>query len=337
MTSLVIAACGTVLLVAGLVTAPQHVAASYVVAYAATLAVVLGMLLLVGIARLSGAIWFVPFAPLADAAAGALPVLGILALPLVAHQPGPVIARAGVYWMVWLSVGEALALRRTPAVDTVAVIGVTLTATLAAIDWMMSMSPDWSSTVYGPYYCMGGLLSALALLAVVPPRALARHRILRPTAEHRHALGRLAVAFILFWAYLWYAQFFIIWIADIPREVTWYVTRLRGGWGVLATVMLVSGFAVPLATLFFRLAKRSASIMPAIGVLLLAAHYLDVYWVVVPALRSDWQWSYLAWDLGGLAAIAGWSWSFAVWRVRRFRPVILSGALLRSSVGYEAH
>lgn len=367
--SLVVSVIGVALLVVGAFVAPQHVAVSYLAAYMTMLAVVIGTVLLVAIAELSGAVWFVVFRPRAEAVMSCLPMLALLALPLflfpgvlwqlgslspdTAHsrlQPSYVIAWALVYWAIWLGSSEALlqsswradadaitTRRRRQIISAIAVPLVSMTLSLASFDWMMSLSPDWSSTVYGAYYSTGGLLAALALLAAMPFRERPGEELLTPTAEHLHAMGRLTLAFLLLWGYLWYAQFFIIWIADIPREVTWYVVRLQGGWRILARTLIITGFVVPVLTLFVRVAKRSSLVMGLLGWLLLVVHYLDVYWTVVPTVRPQWTFAHLVWDLASLAAIVGLSSVLAIWRYEGIDRVPVGPSVLRESLQYEAH
>lgn len=372
--SLIVGGSGVMLLLLGSIVARQQVAISYLVAYTATLAVIVGMLLLVAIAHLSGAVWFVAFRPDAEAVISSLPMLGVFTLPLLIFpgtfwqwaassgglapadinhgrlQPSYVIARALVYWGIWLSVGEVLLRllrhsrsdqvtrrRRLGVVSAIAIPVVALTVTLAAFDWMMSLSPDWFSTVYGAYYSTGGLLSALALLAVMACRDRGAEGELTPTAEHFHAMSRLTLAFVLFWAYLWYAQFFIIWIGDVPREVTWYVARLQGGWRILARTVIVGGFVVPVITLLFRLAKRSSTVVGLIGWLLLVVHYLDVYWTIVPSVRPAWTIGCLLWDLGALMAIVGLPAALAIWRHGGARRITANDPLSQLSLRYQAH
>ena len=100
--------------------------------------------------------------------------------------------------------------------------------TFASFDWMMSLTPRWYSTIFGVYWFGGGMTGALALLSVVPePGSLHRDR----TLEAIPALGKLMLTFTMFWVYVGFAQYIVIWSADIPQEVTWHATRKHGGWG----------------------------------------------------------------------------------------------------------
>lgn len=303
-------------------------ATAYLVAFTATLAIALGMLLLLMIAPLSGAIWFVMFRRRAEEVVLALPALAVLTVPLLFSHGIFFAGRAIAYWAVWLWAGEKV--RRAPTQQTLIgmIIPTALTLHFAAVDWMMSASPGWSSSLYSGYYFAGAMVSALALLAIAP------HGV---NTNHVQALGRLTLAFVLFWAYLWYVQFFIIWIADIPDEVSWYVVRLGGGWGVLGKTLVVTGFVVPVIVLLFHAARGSAWLMSAVGAWLLAAHYLDVYWMLVPSANVRWSVLDIVWAAAALAFVAGSATVVAMWRLARTPTVSIDDPLLPLAMRYEAH
>jgi hypothetical protein len=370
--SVLFALAGLLILAAGAALAPRAAAASYLVAYTATLACVLGMLLLAMSADLSGAVWFVPLRRHAEAVVGALPALAVLMLPLII-APGAFwpwarggesaahadldrlyfdraffTSRAVGCWLIWLAFGELLRTRfatHARASDASAsyprwfsAAGVSLVAlamTLAAFDWMMSVSPGWTSSIYGVYYFAGAMVGALALLAVLAWRTHAARSGGAPTADHFHALGKLMLAFVLFWGYVWYAQYFIIWIADLPREVTWYVERFTDGWRAVGLLLLAGGFAAPVALLLFRAAKRSAAVMCGVGGWLLAVHYVDVYWLLVPAIRPAWTLADALWDVAALGLVAGSVAAAAMWR-RSAAPPASMGDRPGATLGYEA-
>src|SRR5262249_48722793 len=128
---------------------------------------------------------------------------------------------------------------------------IALALTFGATDWLMSLSATWFSTVYGIYYWAGGFVAAISLLVIVASRVGVPG--IRPT--HFHAMGRLMLAFIIFWTYISYAQGFIIWIGNKPEEVTWYLTRTHGSWAGVAILLFVAHFAIPFGILLMRVIK----------------------------------------------------------------------------------
>jgi hypothetical protein len=108
-------------------------------------------------------------------------------------------------------------------------------------------------------------------------------------------------------------QFLIVWVGNLPREISWYVPRLQTGWFAIGVLLVAFHFFAPLAILLSRAAKRSAFLLGSLAAALLAMHAIDVYWLVAPSVRPE-GFS-IAW-LDPLAlAVLGALWWFA-WRPR---------------------
>jgi hypothetical protein len=241
--------------------------------------------------------------------------------------PGFAIVRALIYQSVWIGVGEIVrrasftrddnrSLETAHKLRVLSVVGVILvgvTSTFASFDWLMSLSPDWASSIFGVYYYAGSTVAALALVSLTFGVIL-RRGIGRPvTTEGLHALGNLLLAFVLLWAYLAYSQFLIIWIADLPAEAGWLALRSRGSWGALGVILFLGHFALPFLLLLAPSVKRSAVAMAAIGAWLLLMHYLDISWLVAPAHPRPRQ--ACGWlDFATLAFVAGLTIMTAYWR-----------------------
>jgi hypothetical protein len=310
--------------IAGVFLDVRQIAAAFIAAYAAAVSVALAMLAMIMIAHLTTATWFGSFRRRAELVVGALPalaVLGVALLPLViildqragAAAAGPrhvylnptfLVLRTVLYWVSWLVTAEALrattrlqargetdrAARRFRIISCAGLVALGFTMTFAAFDWIMSLTPDWSSTMYGVYWFAGGAVGAVALLAV-----LARYDVGGPPPrvpiEDLHWLGKLVLTFIMFWIYIGFAQYIVIWSGNIPREVTWYVARTRGGWGFVALVLLLVSAAIPFLALLTLRVKRSFTILASLGGALLALHYVDTYWVVIPGIAPVTWWT----------------------------------------------
>ena len=309
---------------------PRQAWLSYLAAFAAGLSLALGALILVMICDLTGARWVVPFRPTALAVLGSLPVFGLLFLPLLAArgelypmptgaadprrvwlEPAFFLLRAVLYFAVWIAVATLLRRwdsdRRGRVLSAVALPAVGITLTFAAFDWLMSLSPGWVSTIYGVYWFAGGFLAALALLAITADNAA-------PSAVH--ALGNLLLTFVVFWAYVGFCQYLIIWIGDIPAEVTWYLVRARGSWGDLAVVLLLGQFLVPFLLLLFRSFKLEPRAVAVLGYWLLLIHYLDNYWLILPeahpsGLHPSWL------DVAAIATVGGFGIGLGSWVMSR--------------------
>src|SRR6266481_2617925 len=106
-----------------------------------------------------------------------------------------------------------------------------LTFTLGAYDWLLSLDPQWVSTMFAVYVFAGTFVQGIAAvtLAVV---LLRRRGLLSAVAgdEQLHDLGKMLFAFSIFWAYIWVSQYLLIWYGNLPEEVPYYVKRTRGPW-----------------------------------------------------------------------------------------------------------
>ena len=162
-----------------------------------------------------------------------------------------------------------------------------LTATFASVDWMMSLEPHWFSTIYGFLFMGGAVLGALAF-AISMASAIADRPPLSEviTPSTLQDLGKLLFAFVMVWAYFSLSQFLIIWAADLPEEIPWYLRRLNGGWRVLILSIIAVQFVLPFVLLLSRRVKRSATALAVVAALVLLARFADIYWLVVPAFDA---------------------------------------------------
>jgi hypothetical protein len=165
------------------------------------------------------------------------------------------------------------------------VFGVTIW--LASSDWLMSLEPDWSSTIFGPYNFAGLFLGGLAL-TILLVFALEAAGPLRGVVsrEHYHDLGKLLFAFSIIWAYFWFCQYMLIWYANIAEEIPYYTRRLYGAWQPLMVASVLLNWAVPFLVLLPRPMKRSRHILPKVCALVLLGRWLDLYLLIFPALPN---------------------------------------------------
>jgi hypothetical protein len=162
-----------------------------------------------------------------------------------------------------------------------------LTATFASVDWMMSLEPHWFSTIYGFLFMGGAVLGALAfaisMAAAVADRPPLSEVITPSTMQD---LGKLLFAFVMLWAYFSLSQFLIIWAADLPEEIPWYLRRLNGGWRLLILSIIAVQFVLPFVLLLSRRVKRSTTALAVVATVVLLARFADLYWLVVPAFDA---------------------------------------------------
>lgn len=205
------------------------------------------------------------------------------------------ILRAVIYFVVWI--GLAWLLTRlsatqdqppvrnlSPRFRVIAAPGLVLyafTITFAVIDWVMSLSAPWISTIYGFIFIVGQCLSALCII-VMTEAVLIRHEpmsgILKPKEVHDH--GKLMLAFLMLWAYFSYSQFLITWAGNLPDEITWFTRRLYHGWGAVGLFLVILHFAVPFALLLSRPFKRNLGTLVWLAGWLFLMRYVDLFWYI---------------------------------------------------------
>ena len=174
----------------------------------------------------------------------------------------------------------AVRMRNTSAVGMVLYF---LTMTVAAIDWAMSLEPHWFSTMYGFLFVIGQGLMGLSI-AIVVARRLSREAPMSGVfnAGHFHDFGKLLFAFTMVWAYLSFSQFLIIWSANLPEEIPWYQHRMSHGWEYIGLALVAFHFAVPFIVLLSRRSKRNAAILAGMALWLIAARFLDLFFMIGP-------------------------------------------------------
>lgn len=167
--------------------------------------------------------------------------------------------------------------------------------TMGAFDLLMSLNPTWFSTIFGVYFFSGCAIAAFAslLLSVL----LLRKWNLIPNVisdEVQRDLGRLLFAFVFFWGYIAYSQYMLLWYAHMPETTNWLVRRgvstatgYANSWGALALLLLFVHFVIPLCGLMSRHVKSNANAMIFWCVWMLVAHYLDLYWIVIPERHEE--------------------------------------------------
>jgi hypothetical protein len=163
-----------------------------------------------------------------------------------------------------------------------------LAMTFAAFDWLMSLNPLWFSTVFGVYYFGGSFVSALSALAVITAHARGKDSVgSYITSEHTHNIGKLMLAFVCFWTYIAFAQLLLIWIAGLPEETPFYITRFNPGWRGIGIAMIFMNFFIPFGALLSRSLKRDPNKLTWVALWILLSHAVDIYWLIMPTFTPE--------------------------------------------------
>jgi hypothetical protein len=365
--ALTVGAGAALLLVGGLVN-PTAFFRAYLVGYLFWLGIALGCFAILMLHNLTGGGWGVALRRVLEAATGTLPLLAVLFLPIAlgvhhlyvwtdeAHHDAILaekatylnvpffLARAVIYFALWGLVAFLLVrgshnlersydpaqARRVQLLSGPGLIVYGLGVTFAAIDWVMSLEPHWFSSIFGVIVGVSQVLSALAFCILVLRLLAEREPIASVmTVDLWHDLGNLLLAFVMIWTYVSFSQFLLIWSGNLPEEITWYLHRSDGPWGVIAWLLALGVFVVPFLALLMRDVKRHPQRLGFVAGGILAFQVIHQYWLVAPSFAAmdhefavdgehpaPWLWAWLdaaAWAMIGAAWLLFFLWRLDAW------------------------
>jgi hypothetical protein len=351
--SWIVAGAGIVALVAGLLADRTQFFHAYLFGWFFWFGLSAGSLGILLLHHLLGGAWGAITRRFFEAAVALLPLTALLFIPLlfglrenypwarleeVAADPKLVhklpwlnatffFVRSAIYFVVWIALGTVLTrasrkqdaepaprpLARLELLSAPALIGYFLTLTFASIDWLMSLEPHWSSTIYGLVGIAGQAAGSMAFVIVLAaamtrtdPQVASAY-----SAKRFQDLGTLLFTFVFFWAYLEYSQLIVIWFGNLKHEIPWYLHRIDGAWSVVTLALFVLHFVVPFTLLLFRRLKQNKTSLARVAWLVLAAHLIDTYWLIVPDFqRGGVEFHWL--DIAAVVAVGGiWLGAFA--------------------------
>jgi len=307
----------------------------------------LGALFIVALEHLVNAKWSVPVRripervatlllpaiPVGLIALCALPVLYPGTRPEAAHNP---ILAGKAFWLgvpffsvrtllsfglctlgLWVLVGGSLRqdTTRDPAFNLRArkfapafMASFALVITLVAFDWLSGLTPEWYSDIFGVYVFAGAFLSGLAATALCVLHLQDQDRLEGVRSDHLYNLGGFLFAFTVFWSYIGFAQYMLMWYANLPDEVIYYKVRLAGSWRAITISLATLHFVIPFFALVTRDAKKDPKRLRRVAYLMLFAHALDMYWLIFPVLGLEprFSWPELSFALFFLGGILLW-------------------------------
>lgn len=194
-----------------------------------------------------------------------------------------------------------------------------LVVTFAVVDWIMTLDPHWFSTIWGLLFVAGWGLSCFCFVVAVLSFLIDRSPMDGVLGKrHFHDLGKLMLALVMVWAYFNFSQFLIIWSGNLPEETTWFLTRMKGGWGYMGVALILFHFAFPYLLLLKQDLKRKAKLLASLALFILFMRLVDMFYQIGPTFRVDPNWTlpqgsfYVSWlDIVGPIAVGGiWLWYF---------------------------
>lgn len=370
--ALVVALLGIVFSMVGAFSDIDHFFRSYLVAFLFWTEVSLGCLALLMLVNIVNGRWSFAIKRFAAAGARTLPLMAIIAIPLLfglsriypwaveGWAEGElandklflstplVIIRAVIYFIVWIGLayaitnlsyrhdetGDETVMRRMQRLSVVGMILYFITASFAAIDWTMSLNDHWYSSVFGWLTISRQVLAGIALVIVVLALFWGRAAIARVVNQRVLVdLGAILLASLLTWIYLSFTQFFVMWAGSLPSKVEWYVQRSTGTWsGLVVFLFLFHGIALLL--LLTPGLKRVRPVVFSLAGLLLLLRLAELFWVVMPVFSENFslQW----WDLALPFAFGGLWVALFMWSLGSHSLVPEKDpALQRALTGHE--
>ena len=326
---------------------------AYLVGFTFWAGVAVGSLALLMLQHLTGGGWGLVIRRVLEAATRTLPLVVLLFIPIIigSHslyewthaevlEQHPVIkfkapylnlqfftVRAVIYFGIWLLLayllnkwsleqdrtGDRDFAKKMRVLSGPGMIALIFSVTFAAIDWFMSLEPEWFSTIYGLIFVASWSLSALAFVIAVMAWLSKDEPLKRIVAPlHFHDLGKLLLALVMLWAYFAFSQFLIIWSGNLPEEIEYYLVRTHGAWGAIIVTVAILHFFAPFLFLLSRNLKRDPHKLVLVALLVLLMRIIDLLWVFLPAFtREYFSLRTLVFALIAPIAIGGfWLWFF---------------------------
>ena len=163
-----------------------------------------------------------------------------------------------------------------------------VTESIMSWDWIMSVDSHWFSTLFGWYVFASFLVSGVTTICLISLYLKSKGYLEHVNTSHIHDLAKFMFGFSVFWTYLWFSQFMLIWYANIPEEVTYFVTRIND-YNLPFFGAVVMNFLFPVLILINTDFKRISWILVMAGVVILLGHYIDFFNMIMPGTVGD-QW-----------------------------------------------
>lgn len=177
------------------------------------------------------------------------------------------------------------------------------TESMMSWDWIMSVDPHWFSTLFGWYLLASMLVSGITVIALITIYLKSKGHLDVVNDSHLHDLAKFMFGFSVFWTYLWFSQFMLIWYANIPEEVTYYITRIED-YTIPFFGMIIMNFIFPFLVLINSDYKRIPWFIVMAGIVILIGHYVDVFNMIMPATVID-RWYFGLPEISALALFSG--------------------------------
>ena len=183
------------------------------------------------------------------------------------------------------------------------VYGLTQMSTIPWL-WVMSVQAHWYSTLFSWYNFASAFVSGMSLILLWVVYLKNQGNLELVTKEHMHDLGKFMFAFTIFWTYLWFAQYMLIWYANIPDETVYFKLRQQGPYSVIFYANFIINFIMPLLILMARPSKRNYFTITFVAMLIIFGHWLDFFQMIMPGPLHE-HWNINWFEIGIFMGFAG--------------------------------
>lgn len=161
------------------------------------------------------------------------------------------------------------------------------TTPIWSFDVIMSLEAHWFSTMFGWYNFAAMWVSGLCTITLTVILLKKSGYLTWINENHLHDLGKFIFAFSIFWTYVWFAQFLLIWYANIPEETVYFYKRFEPEYLPWFWLNIVINFVAPILILMSRDSKRQTNTLMFVCIMLLVGHWLDFYMMIMPGTVAE--------------------------------------------------
>jgi hypothetical protein len=177
-------------------------------------------------------------------------------------------------------------------------------------DFIMILTPQWVSALFGWFVYAGAFLTGIAMVAFIASRLRSRYRLeAYITPNHFWDIGKVMFSFSIFWVYLFWSQYLPIWYANMPEETWWVFLRFEEPWRTLSFTVFTMVFLVPFLGLMNKTTKSSPFWTMLFTLCVMSGVWLERHLLVMPSLHPDSVWLGFG-EIGvgiGFLGLFGWS------------------------------
>ena len=178
-----------------------------------------------------------------------------------------------------------------------------ITFSMGSFDWIMSLDVHWFSTIFAFKSFASAFYHGTALVALIVILLHQRGYFKELNESHLLDFSRYMFGLSIIWGYLYFAQFMLIWFANIPEETTYYVKRWDNGWLPFFIINLAINWLIPFIVLLPQKLDKDIRVVKYIAILLLAGMWLEQYELVMPDITKTPEFGII--EIGTLIGFAG--------------------------------